>query len=348
MSTTATEMAPQTKERLKILVVEDEPVVRLAIRMILEKDYDILEAESISESLTLFDLKKPDLITLDLYLPDVEGMQGLQKFRQRSEKIPIILLSGHASFKLAQEALRLGATDYLTKPFTPKDLLETVQSVITRTKARDQSDLDLSVDATHALKLRLPLENLQEDKFLSPRHRSHFLAFAQNALSEKKRKLETVAVQELFKTISQQFTALHLHDALDSKANPLDPKLLIECDMYLLGGAMANLVFACMLETKNDSSPFTLGFDSSGEKLRMFYQKGTIHLPEDILVRFKHWHENPTTAVDANTAMLILAENVVKQHHGEFILNALSSSGPLVEIQLPLKEPATPKPILVP
>lgn len=347
MSTTATEKAPETKERLKILVVEDEPVVRLAIRTILEKDYDILEAESISESLTLFDRQKPDLITLDLYLPDVDGMQGLQQFRQRSEQIPIILLSGHASFKLAQEALRLGATDYLTKPFTPKELLETVQSAVAKTKARSQSDLDLySPDATHALKLRLPLENLQDDKFLSPRHRSHFLAFAQNALSERKRKFESISIHELFRTITQQFTALHLHEALDCKANPADPKLQIDCDMYLLGGAMANLVFACMLETRNDPTPFTLGFDSSGGKLRVLYKKGSIHLPEDILARFKHWHEHPTTAVDANTAMLILAENVVKQHQGEFILNTSSSSGPLLEILLPLKQTPQPTPVL--
>ena len=183
----------------------------------------------------------------------------------------------------------------------------------------------------------LPLQNLQENKFLSSRHRSHFLAFAQNALSNKKRNLETISIHELIRTITLQFEALRLKESMICNIAPENLRLQIDCDMYLLGGAMANLMFACMLETQDDKSPFTFSFNRSAGTIQVLYKKSSgTRLSEGILTRYKHWHQHPANVVDASTSMLILAENAIKQHHGQFSLNMSSDSDALLEITLPL------------
>ena len=338
MALSPPEKAPGKEERLKILVVDDDALVRKNIRTLLERDYDVIEAESIAESMVVFDHQKLDLITLDIVLPGVDGMQGLHQFRQRSANIPIILISGHTTFELAQEALRLGATDYLGKPIKPEELYKTVRSALEHARAHENAGQDSSGSTNH-LKLRLSLKNLQEESFYSLRHRSHFLAFAQNVLSDKKRTFETIFVRELLEMITMQFEALHLKEAVAYQMIPDDPKLKVDCDMYLLGATLANLVLACLRETSGDRSLFVLSFDCSGDRLRVFFKKSDLHLPEAILARFKDWHQHPDIDLDANTTMLILAENAVKQHHGELIPGRASSSDPLLEISLPLKQP---------
>src|SRR5580658_5253963 len=192
------EVPVEKPDRRRILVVDDDPGVRKGLRLILERDYDVNEAESIAQSLTVFDQQKPDLITLDIRMPGVDGMQGLDIFRHRSETIPIILISGYHTFELAQEALRLGATDYLTKPFTAEEIRQTVKTALSKAK----TDEDPAGDPAQAdFMVRLPVQNLREEDFLSLQHRSHFLAFVQNALSGKERTMETIPVHEFIKTI---------------------------------------------------------------------------------------------------------------------------------------------------
>lgn len=326
-------------ERPRILVVDDEEIVRRTIRLALEPDYEIIEAASIAESLKAFDQQEPDLITLDIYLPEVDGMQGLLHFRQRSAKIPIILVSGYATFKLAQEALRLGATDYLTKPFTREELRQTLETALRKASSPEELGPQ-APDASSNLKLRLPLHNLQENKFFSGQHRSNFLAFAQNALSPKKRAFERISLNELVKTVSLQFKTLNLERYVPYKIVAPDSKLRMSCDMYLLGGALANLALACMLETREDPSTFTLRFNPSETMLQVVYKKSQARLPESLLARYKHWQQHPTTALDANTAIVILAENAVHQHQGQFVLNTSSDQDFILEISLPLSGPS--------
>ena len=334
MSTILSEKASEATKRPRILVVDDDPLVRKYIRSLLEKDHEVTEAESIAESMAAFDRQRPDLITLDIFLPDVDGMQGLHDFRQRSARIPIILISGHTTFELAQEALRLGATDYLGKPFEPEELYKTIRSALVN--ARSSEDPEDTTDSAHHLKLRLSLENLQEESFHSSRHRSHFLAFAQNVLSNKKRTFETIPLHELLKTITMQFEVLRLEKPVACKITPADEKRLVHCDMYLLGGALANLVLACMREIPDDKSPFIFACDCSNGKLRVTYKKSNLRLPQEILARFKQWHQHPNIDLDASTAMLILAENAMKQHQGELLLDTSASADCLLEIILPL------------
>jgi DNA-binding response OmpR family regulator len=333
--------AQEAPARPRVLVVDDDPGIRMAIRTILETEYTVTEAETIKESLAIFDKQPQDLITLDIQMPEVDGMKGLSEFRHRSGKIPIILISGYRTFELAQEALRLGANDYLTKPFTVQELRQTVKSALTKVYPESDFGPDAS-DSVSNFMVRLPLQDLMDDKFLSPKHRSHFLAFAQNALADKKRAFETISVSELIHTIRIQFDALHLVNDVDYKLADSHSKLRLECDMYLLDGALANLALTCMLETRGSKAAVEIGFEEVDKKLKVTYQKSGAQFCPKTLATFTRWHQQPSASLDPNSAMLILAEKVVHLHQGELTVSTAPSSGPLVEILLPSHQSPLP------
>jgi len=323
--------------RPRILVVDDDPGIRMAIRAILENEYLVTEATSIKESLAIFDQQAQDLITLDIQLPEVDGMQGLSAFRKRSGRIPIILISGYRTFELAQEALRLGATDYLTKPFSVQELRDTVKHALT--KAYPDGDFSsVSPDFVADFMVRVALQDLMDDRFLSPLHRSHFLAFAQNALAEKKRTFETISVQELIKTITIQFDALSLVKNLDYKITSASQGLRLECDMYLLGGALANLAMSCITETRGSKTPVEIVFEEAGQKLKVLYRKTGSPLSPKTLTTFERWHQEPNASLDPITTMLVLVEKVARLHQGQFSVNTSSPADLLLEISLPERQ----------
>jgi two-component system, OmpR family, KDP operon response regulator KdpE len=115
---------------LKILVVDDEPPIRKLLRMGLSSQgYEILEAPNGKSSLELL-AKEPDLIILDLGLPDMQGLELLRMIRARNEDVPIVVLSSRGDEAGKVEALDLGADDYVTKPFGMEELLARMRAAL--------------------------------------------------------------------------------------------------------------------------------------------------------------------------------------------------------------------------
>jgi two-component system, OmpR family, KDP operon response regulator KdpE len=115
---------------LKILVIDDEPPIRKLLRMGLStQGYEILEAPSGKLSLELLS-RKPDLIILDLGLPDIQGLELLRTIRARDEAVPIVVLSSRGDEVGKVEALDLGADDYVTKPFGMEELLARMRAAL--------------------------------------------------------------------------------------------------------------------------------------------------------------------------------------------------------------------------
>ena len=116
--------------RLKIPVIDDEPPIRKLLRMGLStQGYDIIEAPNGKTGLELL-AQKPDLIILDLGLPDVEGLELLRTIRGRSESVPIVVLSSRGDETGKVQALDLGADDYVTKPFGIDELLARMRAAL--------------------------------------------------------------------------------------------------------------------------------------------------------------------------------------------------------------------------
>jgi two-component system KDP operon response regulator KdpE len=139
----------------RILVVDDEPAILRAVRTNLTRhDFQIETAESGREALERFQQWRPDLILLDLGLPDVDGAEVIQRVRDQSAT-PIVVLSARGAERDKVAALDLGADDYLTKPFGVNELLARIR-VALRHAARPPSGAaavfrtgDLQVDLEH-------------------------------------------------------------------------------------------------------------------------------------------------------------------------------------------------------
>ncbi|MBN2147517.1 MAG: response regulator [Anaerolineales bacterium] len=121
-----------TEEGLRILVVDDERAIRRFLRASLSTHgYTVLEASNGSEALTITAEQRPDIIFLDLGLPDMDGIQVTQQLREWTD-IPIIVLSVRDRESDKIQALDAGADDYLTKPFGMGELMARVRGVLRR------------------------------------------------------------------------------------------------------------------------------------------------------------------------------------------------------------------------
>lgn len=140
-------------KRTSILVVDDEPkIVRFIKTSLSLAGYDLLTAETGQAALQIFENNRPDLIILDLGLPDIDGLEVLREIRSYST-VPIIILTARDEEKDKVRGLELGADDYLTKPFGTPELKARIQAVLRRVEWSPQpSDLaeftlhDLHVD----------------------------------------------------------------------------------------------------------------------------------------------------------------------------------------------------------
>ena len=115
---------------VKILVIDDEPPIRKLLRLgLTAQGYEIMEAPNAKTSLELL-ARKPDLIILDLGLPDMDGLDLLRTVRTRDERVPIVVLSSRGDEAAKVQALDLGADDYLTKPFGTEELLARIRTAL--------------------------------------------------------------------------------------------------------------------------------------------------------------------------------------------------------------------------
>ncbi|MCR5477776.1 MAG: response regulator transcription factor [Lachnospiraceae bacterium] len=116
----------------KILIADDEAEIRQLLRLYLENEgYEVVEAPDGKRAVSLLLSEKPDLCILDIMMPELDGYQVLKKLREDSN-IPVLILSAKDADSEKILGLKLGADDYLTKPFNPLEAVARVQSLIRR------------------------------------------------------------------------------------------------------------------------------------------------------------------------------------------------------------------------
>jgi two-component system, OmpR family, KDP operon response regulator KdpE len=115
---------------LRVLVVDDEPPIRKLLRLgLTAQGYEVIEAPNGKTALALLE-KSPDIVILDLGLPDIRGHDLLRMIRGRSEAIPVVVLSSRSDEDGKVQALDLGADDYVTKPFGMDELLARMRAAL--------------------------------------------------------------------------------------------------------------------------------------------------------------------------------------------------------------------------
>ena len=123
----------------KILVVEDEPDIRKLVRYNLAQErFKVVEAEDGERALRAIQRERPDVIILDLMLPGLSGLELCRTVRERAEtaRLPILMLTAKAGEADRVVGLEMGADDYLTKPFSPRELVARVKALLRRSEMR--------------------------------------------------------------------------------------------------------------------------------------------------------------------------------------------------------------------
>jgi two-component system, sensor histidine kinase and response regulator len=137
---------------LKVLVIDDEPGIRSGVTRILrdfhvtypfmDEDYtfEVLQAPTGEEGITIIETNKPDIILLDNKLPGIQGVDVLEYVRERKYDIVVAMITSYASLDVAIRATRDGATDFIPKPFTPQELKSSIENISKQLYLRKVTD----------------------------------------------------------------------------------------------------------------------------------------------------------------------------------------------------------------
>ena len=118
-------------DRTPLLVVDDEPPIRQLLRTSLGAEgFEVIEADSAEKALTAIETRKPEIVILDLGLPDQDGLDVIRSIRTSGSKLPIVVLSSRGDERGKVEALELGADDYVTKPFGIAELVARIRTAL--------------------------------------------------------------------------------------------------------------------------------------------------------------------------------------------------------------------------
>ena len=128
-----------------VLVIDDEPQIRKFLRISLaSQGYNVLEAATGAEGLSQVALNRPDVVVLDLGLPDMDGQQVLRDIREWSS-VPVLVLSVRASEAQKVQALDSGANDYVTKPFGIQEFLARIRALLRQAPSGDAQEVALEI-----------------------------------------------------------------------------------------------------------------------------------------------------------------------------------------------------------
>ena len=115
----------------RILIVDDEPDMRLAVRNVLKlRGYEISEAGDGPSALAMARENRPDLVLLDISLPGMDGIEVLDGLKKIDETVPVVMITGYGHIQSAVDVMKLGASEYLQKPFENAQLVETVKKLV--------------------------------------------------------------------------------------------------------------------------------------------------------------------------------------------------------------------------
>lgn len=117
----------------KVLVIDDEAIVRVSCERVLTPEgYDVNVVSKGTDALALLSSEHFDLVLTDLKMPDMDGLEVLKEIKAKWPDISVIIITGYGTISTAVQAIKLGAFEYLEKPFTPEDILKVVERAFDR------------------------------------------------------------------------------------------------------------------------------------------------------------------------------------------------------------------------
>src|SRR5690349_18391160 len=111
-----------------LLVVDDDPLTLECFRLLFPRDeVSVVTASTAAEGFAAFKSRNPDVVVLDVRLPDLSGLDAFRRFHEMDLKVPIILMTGYGRAETAIDAMRMGAYEYVVKPVDPAPLREIIK-----------------------------------------------------------------------------------------------------------------------------------------------------------------------------------------------------------------------------
>ena len=115
----------------KVLIIDDEDIVRISCqRILVPEGYEVRSTKSAAEGFGILSQDAVDVVLTDLKMPDIDGMQVLKKVKEEWPDIEVIMITGYQTINTAVEAIKLGAFDYIEKPFIPSAIVEAIEKAI--------------------------------------------------------------------------------------------------------------------------------------------------------------------------------------------------------------------------
>lgn len=122
-----------------ILVIDDEEKIRASLRGVLsDEGFRVLDTDGTPQTLELVAAERPDLVILDIWMPRIDGIELLERMKTQQPELPVIVISGHGTIETAVRATKLGASDFLEKPFSIETLLRSVYRATGRLTSDDE------------------------------------------------------------------------------------------------------------------------------------------------------------------------------------------------------------------
>ncbi len=117
-----------------VMIVDDATFMRMTIKRILENnEFNVVaEAENGYKAIEMYMKFKPDIISLDITMPEMDGIEALKKIKEINNKVKVIMVTAMGQDNLVREAIKLGATSFLVKPFNENQLIQTFKQVSSR------------------------------------------------------------------------------------------------------------------------------------------------------------------------------------------------------------------------
>lgn len=130
-------------EKQRVLLIDDERNIRMVVSQCLSlSGFEVVSAVNGYEGLSELGQQPYDLVLLDMMMPGIDGLETLRRIRESQPHLPVIMITAHGTIENAVESMKLGAVDYLRKPFTPEEIRDTCEDVLGRAQVVVNSGSD--------------------------------------------------------------------------------------------------------------------------------------------------------------------------------------------------------------
>ena len=149
------EKVKNVKTKNSVLIIDDEEDILSSCKAVLEdEDYDVETAKDYDEAMKIFESKKIDLVFLDVWLPNVDGLDILSNIKEKYPNTTVIMMSGHAGVETAVRATKMGAYDFLEKPISISKLLSSCDEVLNKKENNNETEINHSNNNHNKSKLK--------------------------------------------------------------------------------------------------------------------------------------------------------------------------------------------------